>query len=103
MTFLNYYVKIILAFIIIIKIIGNTLWSPFYKNGADQLLLLYKHISESKELGTPFKELQQVLPSLSRGQIQALLRELRKDNRIHVVGSTSAARWFKVSMPTENN
>ena len=65
--------------------------------------LLYKHISESKELGTPFKELQQVLPSLSRGQIQALLRELRKDNRIHVVGSTSAARWFKVSMPTENN
>lgn len=38
MTFLNYYVKIILAFIIIIKIIGNTLWSPCYKNGADQLL-----------------------------------------------------------------
>ena len=65
--------------------------------------LLYKHIRDSKGSGTPFKELQQVLPSLSRGQIQVLLRELRKENRIHVVGSTSAARWFKVTMPTENN
>lgn len=65
--------------------------------------LLYKHIRDSKELGTPFKELQQVLPSLSRGQIQVLLRELRKDNRIHVIGTTSAARWFSDSIPTKND
>lgn len=65
--------------------------------------LLYKHIRASKESGTPFKELQQVLPSLSRGQIQVLLRELRKENRIHVIGTTSAARWFSDSIPTEND
>lgn len=65
--------------------------------------LLYKHIRDSKESGTPFKELQQVLPSLSRGQIQVLLRELRKENRIHVIGTTSAARWFSDSIPTEND
>ena len=65
--------------------------------------LLYKHIRDSKGSGTPFKELQQVLPSLSRGQIQVLLRELRKENRIHVIGTTSAARWFSDSIPTEND
>ena len=65
--------------------------------------LLYKHIRDSKESGTPFKELQQVLPSLSRGQIQVLLRELRKENRIHVIGTTSAARWFSDSIPTGND
>ena len=43
------------------------------------------------------------LPSLSRGQIQVLLRELRKENRIHVIGTTSAARWFSDSIPTEND
>ncbi len=64
--------------------------------------LLYKHISDSGESGTPFKELQQVLPGQSRGQIQVLLRELRKDNRIHFTGKTSAVRWFKGPLPKEN-
>ena len=56
--------------------------------------LLYKHIHESGKSGSPFKELQQVLPSLSRSQIQVLMRELRKEGRIYVVGKTNAARWF---------
>ena len=56
--------------------------------------LLLKHIRENGSEGTPFKELQQVLPSLNRGQIQVLLRELRAENRIFCTGKTSAARWF---------
>ncbi len=61
--------------------------------------LLEKHIREKGEEGTPFRELQQVLPSHSRNQIQTLLRELRNDNRVYCIGKTSAARWFYGSSP----
>jgi len=40
------------------------------------------------------KEFRQVLPALSRSQIQVLLRELRKGGAIHSVGLTKAARWY---------
>ena len=56
--------------------------------------LLVKHITEKSTEGAPLKELQQVLPSLSSSQIQVLLRELRKEDRIHCVGKTNGARWF---------
>lgn len=56
--------------------------------------LLVKHIREEGRDGTPLKDLQQVLPGQTRGQIQVLLRELRKEGRIHLVGKTSAGRWF---------
>ncbi len=56
--------------------------------------LLLKHIRENGDEGTPFRELQQVLPSHSRGQIQVLLRELCKEERIYKCGETKASRWF---------
>ena len=56
--------------------------------------LLLKHIRQNNAVGTPFKELQQVLPGLSRNQIQVLMRELKKDGRVSCVGKTSGARWF---------
>ncbi len=56
--------------------------------------LLIKHIRKNGSKGTPFKELQQVLPGHSRGQIFTLLRELRKDERIVCEGNTSAAKWY---------
>lgn len=56
--------------------------------------LLLKHIRESNEVGTPFKELQQVLPGHSRNQIQVLMRELKEDGKVVCKGKTSAARWF---------
>lgn len=65
--------------------------------------LLLKHIRENGSEGTPFKELQQVLPGHSRRQIQVLLGELRDENRIHLVGNTSAARWFDGPTPLEGN
>ena len=65
--------------------------------------LLLKHIHDKGDEGAPFKELQQVLPGHNRGQIQVLLRELRKDGRTHCVGNTSAARWFEGPGEEENN
>lgn len=56
--------------------------------------LLLKHIRKNGDKGTPFKELQQVLPGHNRSQIQVLMRELRADGRIDCKGKTSAARWF---------
>ena len=56
--------------------------------------LLLKHIKENAKHGARLDELQQVLPSLSRNQVQTLLRELKKSNKIIVKGKTRAARWF---------
>lgn len=56
--------------------------------------LLLKHIKRSGSKGAPLKELQQVLREHSRGQLQTLLRELRDEGKIKVVGNTNAARWF---------
>lgn len=56
--------------------------------------LLLKHIRQNNEIGTPFKELQQVLPGLNRNQIQVLMRELKGGGKVVCKGKTSAARWF---------
>lgn len=56
--------------------------------------LLVKHIATRPELGSPLNELRQVLPSLTPAQVQGLLRELRREGRIHSVGHTKAGRWF---------
>jgi ATP-dependent DNA helicase RecG len=56
--------------------------------------LLVKHIHDSRQDGAQLAELAEVLPSLSRQQIQALLRELQSEEQIHVVGMTKGARWY---------
>ena len=56
--------------------------------------LLLKHVQDNKTAGSRLQELLQVLPSLTVDQVKTLLREMKKDGRIHVVGRTSAARWF---------
>ncbi len=61
---------------------------------AQNKALLLRHIEESAEAGAKFEEFQQALPALSRSQIQALLRELRREGRIVSRGVTKAARWL---------
>jgi ATP-dependent DNA helicase RecG len=56
--------------------------------------LILKHIKRNGEKGTPLRELQQVLPSHSRSQIQVLLRELREEKKIVSKGKTNGARWL---------
>ena len=55
--------------------------------------LLLKHIRESREAGAPFKELRQVLPSLTDRQIKLMLYELRDSGFIYSEGKTRAMRW----------
>jgi len=61
--------------------------------GTNKALLL-KHIQDNATSGAQMEEFRQVLPALSRSQIQVLLRELRKEGAIHNVGLTKAARWY---------
>jgi ATP-dependent DNA helicase RecG len=61
--------------------------------------LLLKHIEDNREEGSRLEELMQVLPALSRDQVQTLLKELKKAGRIHCVGRTNAGRWYPGPAP----
>ena len=56
--------------------------------------LLLKHIKGNAADGCRLQEMLQVLPSLTVDQVKTLLRDMKKDQQIHVVGRTSNARWF---------
>jgi ATP-dependent DNA helicase RecG len=56
--------------------------------------LLFKHIQENQAEGSPFRDLEQVLPALSRRQVQNLLQELRAEGRIHLAGVRKGGRWY---------
>lgn len=56
--------------------------------------LLLKHIKENRQSGSRLKELMQVLPALSKDQVQTLIRELKSDGKIYKSGVTRAALWY---------
>jgi len=56
--------------------------------------LLLKHIKDNKNQGSQFRDLKEVLPSLSRDQVKKILAEMKREKMICVVGKTSAARWY---------
>ncbi len=55
--------------------------------------LLIRHLRENRE-GCPISELEQVLPQLSRRQVQSLLNELRDDGAATLSGTRRWAKWF---------
>jgi ATP-dependent DNA helicase RecG len=56
--------------------------------------LLLQHIKNFRHEGSRLQELRQVLPNLTRDQIQKLLGQLKKEGRIHFKGKAIAARWY---------
>jgi ATP-dependent DNA helicase RecG len=56
--------------------------------------LVVQHLRESGTAGAGFGDFTEMLPGLTRGQIQTMLKELRKDERIHLVGERRFARWY---------
>ena len=56
--------------------------------------LLLKHLRSNTKVGSKFQELHQVLPSLSRSQIQKLLIELRFEKKAFIEGKTSSSLWY---------
>jgi ATP-dependent DNA helicase RecG len=55
--------------------------------------LLMRHIEERRETGAAMKELEEVLPALSRRQILSLLQQLRGEGKVHPEGERRGARW----------
>lgn len=62
--------------------------------------LLVQHMRDNPA-GSRMEEFLQVLPSLSRSQVQVLLRELRADDRAHVIGLKKGARWYLGHRPAD--
>ncbi|MDR0852833.1 MAG: putative DNA binding domain-containing protein [Clostridiales Family XIII bacterium] len=60
--------------------------------------LILNHIKNSGEHGAPLRELQQVLPSHSKRQIQLLAQELRGEGRIYTSGKASGSRWYSADI-----
>ena len=72
------------------------------KRGLDRetnKLLLLKHLENYREAGCRLKELNQVLPDLTRRQVQGLLRELRSEGHVYSIGQTNAGRWYPGPLP----
>lgn len=64
--------------------------------GASKALLL-QHIKENADTGSQMKEFLEVLPwAGGRDPIASLLREMRKDGTVRLVGERRAARWYPV-------
>lgn len=55
--------------------------------------LLFQHIRDNNNEGSPLGELRQVLPALTGPQVQRLLHELRGEGRVCVQGERRWARW----------
>lgn len=58
--------------------------------------LLLQHIEHFKQEGSRLQDLLQVLPELTRSQVQKLLGELRAEGKVDVAGKTKSARWAPV-------
>jgi hypothetical protein len=53
-----------------------------------------KHIRDNQADGSQLHDLIQVLPSLTLGQVRALLRELKNERRFRNSGRGKGGRWF---------
>ena len=56
--------------------------------------LLLKHIQKQGKAGGKMVEFMQVLPMLSRRQIQSLISELKTEGKIIMKGTNRYALWF---------
>lgn len=61
---------------------------------ATQKALLLQHVFDSVPDGAPLQELAQVLPELSPKSVQALMQELKNEEKVEPRGRTRGARWF---------
>ena len=60
--------------------------------------LLLKHIIAHAQTGSRLQELMQVLPMLSKNQVQKLVKELKIQSAIYNKGTTRSALWYPISI-----
>jgi ATP-dependent DNA helicase RecG len=72
-----------------------------HKRGLDREThkeLLLKHIVAHKQTGSRLQELMQVLPMLSKDQVQTLIKELKRRDSIFNQGTTRSALWYPTAI-----
>lgn len=74
-----------------VKIVPSPQIKVDLSDNKKRILMLIK---KNGAFGTPLKDLQQLFPGYSRGQVQVLLRSLQKDELIYCEGKGGAAKWF---------
>ena len=60
----------------------------------ENMALLYRHICDNQEQGSPFADLAQVLPSLSERRVKYLLKRLKDEGKVEPKGGRRWARWI---------
>ena len=74
----------------------NDKLNPIVEARETNKALLRKHIEENAETGSRLKELMQVLPALTKGQVQRLLQDLKAEGKVEVHGTRRAATWHPI-------
>ena len=59
--------------------------------------LLLKHIRENAATGSKLNELMQVLPALSRRQVQKLVSQLKVEQAVTSTGRIASTKWYPLS------
>jgi hypothetical protein len=71
--------------------------APTKEGFCNCLELLLKHIREHQN-GSRLQDLMQVLPMLTRPQVQKLLNELKSQNAAYNMGATRGSLWYSGSI-----
>lgn len=61
---------------------------------AENMALLYKHVWDNREQGSPLSDLVQVLPSLTERRVKYLVKRLKDEGKIEPKGGRRWARWI---------
>jgi ATP-dependent DNA helicase RecG len=75
-----------------------------HKRGLDREThkeLLLKHIVAHKQIGSRLQELMQVLPMLSKDQVQTLIKALKHQGAIFNQGTTRSALWYPTAIASQ--
>ena len=71
------------------------------RNRETNKALLLQHIIGAGPAGAAFTDLQQVLPALSRRQVQGLLEDLRNEGKVALEGKSRYAHWRIAGEPQD--
>lgn len=72
----------------------NIFWKQHPRNRRIAEVFARCGMVERSGQGSQFRDLNEVLPSLSRDQVKKILAEMKREKMICLVGKTSAARWY---------
>ena len=56
--------------------------------------LILQHIGENDALGSPYSDFAEAFPAMARSSLQKILRDMRDENKIMVIGEKRGARWY---------